>query len=111
MGCLFCKIINKELTSAIIYEDDKFLAIKDIFPKAPLHLLVIPKRHIISVNYLEPEDKELIGGLILLAKKIAKEQGTAESGYRLSFNIGKDSGQTVDHLHLHLMGGGGLPWP
>ena len=109
--CIFCKIINKELPSTIIYEDDKFLAIKDIFPKAPLHLLVIPKKHIISVNYLEPKDKGLIGDLILLAKSIAKDQGTAESGYRLSFNVGQDSGQTVAHLHLHLMGGGGLPWP
>lgn len=111
MDCLFCKIINKELASTIIYEDDKFLVIKDIFPKAPLHLLAIPKKHIISVNYLGSEDKNLIGELILLAKSIAKELGTAESGYRLIFNIGKDSGQTVDHLHLHIMGGGELPWP
>lgn len=106
--CIFCKIINKELSSTIIYEDDKFLVIKDVFPKAPLHLLAIPKKHIISVNYLELEDKDLIGGLILLAKSIAKEQGTAESGYRLTFNIGKDSGQIVNHLHLHIMGGGKL---
>ena len=109
MPCLFCKIVAKELSSTIVYEDDKFLAIKDIFPKAPLHLLLIPKKHIISVNYLEPADKDLVGDLILLAKLIAKEQGTAESGYRLSFNIGKDSGQTIDHLHLHLMGKGQLP--
>ena len=108
-SCLFCKIINKELPSTIVHEDDKFLAIKDIFPKAPLHLLVIPKRHIVSINHLESADKELIGELIWLAKAIAQDQDTAESGYRLSFNIGKDSGQTVDHLHLHLMGKGKLP--
>ncbi|OGZ23439.1 MAG: histidine triad nucleotide-binding protein [Candidatus Nealsonbacteria bacterium RIFCSPLOWO2_01_FULL_41_9] len=108
--CLFCKIINKELPSAVVYEDDKFLVIKDIFPKAPIHLLVIPKEHIISVNYLESKDKELIGELVLLAKSVAKKQGTAESGYRLVFNVGKDSGQTVDHLHLHIMGGEKLPW-
>lgn len=108
--CLFCKIIAKELPSTVVYEDDKFLAIKDIFPKAPLHLLIIPKNHIVSVNHLEPGDKELIGELILLGKLIAKEQGTAESGYRLSFNAGRDSGQTIDHLHLHLMGKGKLPF-
>ena len=110
MDCLFCKIINKELPSTVVYEDDKFLVIKDIFPKAPVHLLAIPQKHIISPNYLEPKDKELIGELILLAKSIAKEQGIAESGYRLIFNIGKDSGQTVDHLHLHIRGGEKLPW-
>ena len=110
MDCLFCKIINKELPSTIVYEDDKFLAIKDIFPKAPVHILVIPKRHIASVNHLKPEDKDLTGELILLAKSIAKGQGIADSGYRLSLNAGKDSGQTIDHLHLHLMGGGKLPF-
>ncbi|MDO8601319.1 MAG: histidine triad nucleotide-binding protein [bacterium] len=110
MDCLFCKIINKELPSTIVYEDDKFLVVQDIAPKAPIHLLAIPKKHINSVNYLEPEDKELAGGLILLAKFIAKEQGIAESGYRLIFNTGKDSGQTVDHLHLHIMGGEKLPF-
>jgi histidine triad (HIT) family protein len=106
--CLFCKIINKELPSTILHEDDKFLVIKDINPKAPVHLLVIPRKHIISVNHLGPGDKELMGELILLAKSIALKQGIAESGYRLSFNVGKDSGQTVDHLHLHIMGGGKL---
>jgi len=110
MSCLFCKIINKELPSTIVYGDDKFLAIKDIFPKAPVHLLIIPRKHIISVNYLELKDKDLMGELILLAKSIAKEQGIADSGYSLSFNTGKDSGQTIDHLHLHIMGGGKLPF-
>ncbi len=109
-NCLFCKIINKELPSKIVYEDDKFLAIRDIAPKAPIHILAIPKRHINSVNSLEFSDRELVGELILLAKSIAREQGIADSGYRLVFNLGKDSGQTVDHLHLHIMGGGPLPW-
>ncbi len=108
--CIFCKIINKELPSTIVCEDDNLIAIKDIFPKAPVHILIIPKRHIISVNYLEAGDKDLIGELFLVAKKVAKDQGVAESGYRLSFNTGEDSGNTINHLHLHLMGGEKLPF-
>lgn len=109
--CIFCKIIKKEIPSEIVYEDDKFLAFKDIDPKARIHLLIIPKRHIPSVNDLRVEDKELIGELILTAKAIAKEQKIDQTGYRLIFNNGRDSGQSVDHLHLHLMGGEKLPWP
>jgi len=103
--CIFCKIINKETPADIVYEDNNCLAIKDIQPKAPLHLLIIPKKHILSVDHLDSEDKELIGELFLVAQKIAREQGVAETGYRLLFNVGKDAGQTVDHLHLHIMGG------
>jgi len=108
--CIFCKIINKELPSQILYEDDNSIVIKDVAPKAPLHLLIIPKKHIPSVNHLELKDKILIGELFFVAQKIAREQGVAETGYRLIFNIGKDAGQTIDHLHLHLMGGKKLPW-
>lgn len=110
MDCLFCKIANKEIPSEIIQEDDKFITFKDIKPVAPLHLLIVPKQHIDSVNNLELEDKELIGELFILAKKIAKDQGVADTGYRLTFNVGKDAGQTVDHLHLHLIGGEKLPF-
>ena len=93
-----------------MYEDDEVVAFKDIKPVAPVHLLIITKKHIPSVNHLETGDKELIGGLFLVAQKIAREQGVAETGYRLVFNIGPDAGQTVDHLHLHLIGGHRLPW-
>lgn len=109
-NCLFCKIINKELPAAFIHEDEKFVAFKDIEPKAPVHILIIPKQHIPTVDHVESQDKELIGDLFLTAKKIAKSLGVSETGYRLIFNVGKDAGQTVDHLHLHLMGGGKLSW-
>lgn len=110
MSCIFCQIANKELPSEIIYEDGNVVAFKDIRPIAPTHYLIIPKKHIDSVNRLEPEDRELAGEMLLIAKKIAKEQGIAENGYRLVFNVGKDSGQMVDHLHLHLIGGKKLQW-
>lgn len=110
MNCIFCQIVNKELPAGIIYEDNKFVAFKDIKPLAPIHYLIIPKKHIISVNHLEPQDKELIGELFLVAQKIARTEGMADTGYRLVFNVGKESGQMVDHLHLHLLGGKKLSW-
>jgi histidine triad (HIT) family protein len=108
--CIFCKIINKELPSEVIYEDAQLIVIKDIKPVARLHLLIISKKHISSMNDLNPEDKELIGDMVLLAKKIAKDRGVQDTGYRLVFNAGEDAGQTVDHLHLHLLGGEKLPF-
>lgn len=110
MSCIFCKIINKEIPSNIVYEDEKVLALEDIKPKAPIHILIIPKKHIHNINNVESGDKELIGHLCFTAKIIAEEQGITEKGYRLLFNIGPDAGQTVDHLHLHLIGGKKLPW-
>ena len=110
MNCIFCKIINKEIPADIIYESEKVLAFKDVEPKAPVHILIVPKKHIPSVNHLELKDKELIGELFFIAQKIARDQKVARTGYRLIFNIGKDAGQTVDHLHLHLLGGKKLPW-
>ena len=104
-NCLFCEIINKEKSADIIYEDAKFIAIKDIAPEAPVHILVIPKKHIHSINYLETGDKELIGELFLLAKQIAKDQEVAETGYKLIFKVGRGGGQVIDHIHLHLLGG------
>jgi len=109
-NCLFCKIANKEVPAEIVYEDEKVVAFKDIHPKAPLHLLIIPKKHIPSVDHLELKDEGLIGELFLVAQKIARAEGVDKTGYRLIFNIGKDAGQTVDHLHLHLLGGKKLPW-
>jgi len=111
MECLFCKIAKKEIPSEIIYEDEKILAFKDIKPVAPIHILIIPKKHIPSVAHAGIEDKALLGELILVVQKIAREQGIAKKGYRLSFNVGKDAGQVVEHLHLHLMGGEKLPFP
>lgn len=105
MDCLFCKIINKEVSSEIVYEDDKFISFKDINPKAPIHFLIVPKKHIPSIDHLEIEDKELIGGLFLTAKKIAREQGASKKGYKLVFNVGKGGGQLIDHIHLHLLSG------
>ncbi len=110
MDCLFCKIANKEVPAEIVYEDEKFIAFNDIKPVTPVHLLIIPKKHIPSINHLESRDKELIGELFLVAQKIARDEGVDKTGYRLIFNMGKDAGQTVDHLHLHLLGGKKLPW-
>lgn len=101
MDCLFCKIIKKELASEIVYEDDKILAFKDINPQAPVHFLIVPKKHIPSVDHVEFQDKELMGDLILAAQKIAKEKKLR--GYRLQINVGRSAGQIVDHLHLHLL--------
>ena len=110
MSCIFCKIVNKEASADSVYEDEKVLAFKDIEPKAPIHILIIPKKHIPALNHIEAQDEELMGELLLVAKKIAREQDILQTGYRLVFNVGRDAGQTVDHLHLHLMGGGKLPW-
>lgn len=109
--CLFCKIVNKEIPADIVFENEKVLAFKDIHPAAPVHILIIPKKHIPSVDFLEEKDKELIGDIVLTAKKIASDEKITETGYRLAFNVGKDAGQTVEHLHLHLLGGIKLPWP
>ena len=104
MDCIFCKIINKEISSDIVYENDGFIVFKDTNPAAPIHLLLVPKVHISSVNDLKEKHKDLIGDLFLLAKKIAKEQKISH-GYKLNFNVGQKGGQIVDHLHLHLLGG------
>ncbi|MCK5044525.1 histidine triad nucleotide-binding protein [Candidatus Parcubacteria bacterium] len=104
MSCIFCQIIKKEMPADIIYENEQVVAFKDIHPKAPLHFLIIPKKHIPSVDHLEEEDKELMGELVLSAKKIAKEQGVS-AAYKLVFNVGRAGGQIIDHIHLHLLAG------
>lgn len=103
MECIFCKIVNKEIPSEIVYEDEGILAFKDINPQAPVHLLIIPKKHIPSVDHVELEDKELMGELVLAAQKIAREKNL--SGYKLMINVGRPAGQVIDHLHLHLLSG------
>lgn len=103
MECLFCKIIKKQIPSEILYEDERIIAFKDINPKAPVHFLIVPKKHIPSVNHVEIQDKTLMGELILAAQKIAKERKLG--GYKLMINVGRDGGQIIDHLHLHLLSG------
>lgn len=103
--CIFCKIINREIPSDIVYEDDEIIAFKDINPAAPIHILVIPKKHIPSLVELEKEDEILVGKIYSVINKIAEEQGVKESGYRVIVNCGKDAGQEVAHLHFHLLAG------
>jgi len=105
MNCIFCKIVNKKINSDVVYKDEIFIAFKDINPMAPIHILIIPKKHIASINHLKEDDKELVGGLILTAQKIAEQVGIREKGYKLAFNVGRGAGQMIDHLHLHILGG------
>lgn len=103
--CIFCKIANKEIHSEIVSEDENFVVFKDVNPKAPIHLLIIPKTHLGPINTLGKENKEIISGLVLKAKETAEKMGISENGYRLIFNVGKDAGMEVGHLHLHLLAG------
>lgn len=103
MDCVFCKIINKELPGDIVYEDDKAIAFNDIHPKASVHILIVPKKHVASVSQMESNDNALIGELFLIAKKIAQDKKL--NGYKLLINVGREGGQLVEHLHLHLLGG------
>ena len=103
--CLFCKIVKGEVPSTKVYEDEEILAFKDINPAAPIHILVIPKKHITSLAYIEKEDEALIGKIYRVINKIAEENGFKENGYRVIVNCGKDGGQEVMHLHFHLLAG------
>src|SRR3989344_8897935 len=103
MDCVFCKIASKEIPADILEEDGEFLVFKDINPKAPVHLIIIPKIHLGPVNSLGGESKNLLGGLILKAKEAAVNIGVCQNGYRLIFNVGRDAGMEIDHLHLHLL--------
>ncbi len=109
--CLFCKIVQRDIPADIVYEDDQILAIKDIAPAAPVHLLLIPKIHIDSLNEISAEHLELMGRLQLIAAQLATEQGVAQQGYRLVNNCGSWGGQAIFHLHYHLLGGKVLGWP
>lgn len=103
--CLFCKIIKKEIPSKVVYEDDTVLAFRDINPVAPVHILVIPKKHIGSLVELTNEDEVIVGKIYTIINKIAKQEGIAEKGFRVIVNCGEDGGQEVKHLHFHLLGG------
>ena len=111
MSCLFCRIIAGEIPSSKVYEDDEVFAFNDINPQAPLHVLIVPKRHIATVNDLAPGDDALVGTLVRRAAAIAAEKGYAERGYRSVFNCNAEAGQTVFHVHLHLLAGRRLGWP
>lgn len=103
--CIFCKIAAGEIPSAKVYEDEQVLAFNDINPQAPVHVLVIPKKHVASVNGLAAEDTEMLGRVFAAVQRVVQEKGVAESGYRVVTNTGKDSGQVVHHLHFHILGG------
>lgn len=109
--CLFCRMINGHVKPDIVFENDAVLAFKDINPQAPVHVLVIPKKHIATLNDLEPNQEILVGEMFLSAKKIAEQLGIADGGYRTVINCNRDAGQTVFHLHLHVLGGRQLGWP
>ncbi len=103
--CIFCKIIKGEIPSTNVYKDEFVTAFRDINPAAPTHILIVPNKHIDSVNMLIPDDEPLIGKMFSIAKQLANKEGIAESGYRLIVNTGEEAGQTVFHIHLHLLGG------
>ncbi|HEY2064594.1 MAG TPA: histidine triad nucleotide-binding protein [Gemmatimonadaceae bacterium] len=107
--CLFCRIVRKEIPAAVVWEDATALAFRDIDPKAPTHVLVIPKQHVASLN--ETSDQVMLGHLLLAAREIAAAEGIAGDGYRVVLNTGRDAGQTVFHAHVHLLGGRHMTWP
>jgi len=111
MACLFCEIVAGRIPSRVVYQDETILAFHDIRPEAPVHLLLIPKKHLTSLLDLQPEDDALVGSLVRRARDLAPELGLAERGFRLVFNAGADAGYSVFHIHLHLLGGRSLGWP
>ena len=109
--CMFCKIAKKEIKSTIEYEDESIIAFNDKNPEAPLHVLIIPKGHIERTNNITVDTMDLLGKMVIVANKIAQRRGVLDSGYRLVINCGKDGGQLIEHLHMHLLGGRQLRWP
>jgi histidine triad (HIT) family protein len=109
--CLFCKIVRREIAADVVFEDDDVLAFKDVRPAAPSHALVIPKKHLTSIHDAQAEDGALLGRMMLVAREVAEKLGLGSSGYRLVINTGPDAGQSVFHLHVHVLGGRPLAWP
>lgn len=109
--CIFCKIINGDIPSNKIYEDDKIVAFNDLNPQSPTHVLIIPKEHIPSANYIDENNSSIIGSIFVVINKIARENGLDKQGYRIVNNCGEFGGQTVEHIHFHLLGGRQLQWP
>jgi histidine triad (HIT) family protein len=110
-GCLFCRIASGDIPGTILFQDDSLVAFTDVDPQAPLHVLIVPRRHIASLNDLTSEDDVLVGSMFRLAASLAKEHGYDERGYRTVFNTNREGGQTVFHIHLHLLAGRSLTWP
>ena len=110
-SCLFCRIVQGEIPAKIVHQDDRLLALRDIDPQAPTHLLIIPRTHVASLNDLEPAHREMLGDMHLLAGELARSEGIAEEGWRLVTNCGPGAGQSVFHIHVHLLGGRRLGWP
>ena len=110
-NCLFCNIIAGEIPSDKVYENEHVFAFRDIDPKAPTHILIVPREHIATTNDLDESHKSIVGEIVLTAKQLADDEGIAESGYRTVFNCNKDGGQAVYHIHLHLLGGRQMNWP
>lgn len=111
MSTVFQKIIDRQIAADIVYEDEHVLAFRDVHPQAPVHLLVIPKKPMLNLTVAEADDQELLGRLLLAVRRVAEDAGIATSGYRVVVNNGRDPGQSVDHLHLHVLGGRPLSWP
>ncbi len=111
MSCLFCKIAAGDIPATIVFEDPEIIAFRDINPQAPTHLLVIPKRHIATIDDADTKDEQLLGRMLLTAKKLAKSEGLSEAGYRLVFNVNAGGGQVIYHIHLHILGGRQMIWP
>ncbi len=111
MECIFCGIVNRSLPAELIYESDLIVAFRDITPQAPTHVLIVPREHVESVARLDESHTEFLGEMFLAANTIAQREGIGETGYRLVFNCGRAAGQSVDHVHLHLLGGRKLGWP
>ncbi len=111
MTCIFCKIVNGDLDADIAYQDEQLIAFHDVNPQADTHLLIIPRSHIATTNDIEPENAALLGQMVLVAKQLAKEVGIADEGYRLVMNCNHNGGQSVYHIHLHLLGGRRFTWP
>lgn len=111
MSCIFCKIVAGEIPADILYQDDDVMCFRDVAPQAPTHLLVIPKKHIGSIVELEQSDTEIAGKILVTATKMAVQDGVSESGYRVAMNCGDEGGQTVGHIHMHVLGGRQMGWP
>jgi len=109
--CLFCKIVRKEIPARLVHEDEEVVAFEDLNPQAPVHVLVVPRRHVASLNELEPGDDALMGKLLRVAAKVARERGVADPGWRAVVNVNRDGGQLVFHVHLHCLGGRPMFWP
>jgi histidine triad (HIT) family protein len=111
MDCLFCKIAEGAIPATVVFEDNELMAFRDLHPQAPTHLLIIPKQHIATINDATDEHQALLGKMILRARQLAQTEGFSDSGYRLVFNVNPHGGQTVFHIHLHLLGGRCMTWP